>query len=237
MDLFGDQQYEELDWLTKAIEPISDEFNAKLAAIPQTVTVDYNTIAHCMSSVWTQSASLVYILAKTFDISTEEAKVIQDYFEVDVTENTKISLKEKAMIGSITLIKKSDSLSEKDLKKRMSEVVRNKLIEKSAQLTINFRLNKKDIVNRMNEVLDVLDSKDGLRARSAQSKIYCLRQSLETAIAEDKFKIRDVQLAEKIVAYGYDYIINGDLSKLTNLCRIKVMMHSGKPIYKFEETV
>jgi hypothetical protein len=91
-------------------------------------------------------------------------------------------------------------------------------------------------VSRANEILELLGNSDaGLRSRSPRKKKESLYYRLKNLFETNEWNIKDTELANKIGVWIVSYILNGDLSALSNFCRLKVMTHKGQPIYSMEE--
>jgi hypothetical protein len=47
MGVFDDKRYEELDWLSKAVEPIESYLATVLSELPDEVDLDFNALVAC----------------------------------------------------------------------------------------------------------------------------------------------------------------------------------------------
>lgn len=239
MDLFGEDQYQELDWLTKAIEPITDDLNDLLASLPEQLDFSIDDLAAVFPHCWDYRVNTFNLLK--FKLSQLNIKIddsglhtLSSYF--DITNNANEINFTTGEGGNVVLKKNASTMSEKHLKERLINVTNVAVMYGNHKLWDYFDENDAAMVERLREVLDVLDCKDGLRARSLSSKTICFSQSIKEKFREDKFKIRNVQLAGKVASWYYKYVETGDLSIITNICRLKVMAYNERPIYKFEET-
>ncbi len=92
-------------------------------------------------------------------------------------------------------------------------------------------------LERINEIIDVLGKGDDeKRNRSYRKKMRHIEVRLKEIFTTNEWRIRDMELANKVGHWITRYIEHGNLAALTNLCKLKIMTHDGNtPIYSMEE--
>jgi hypothetical protein len=232
MGLFDDKQYDEMDWLVKAIEPVISDKNTALSEVPDEIplsleklftlfqnhygtTLDYETIITAMIAPYIKTDIPCKKIVKYFDIVQTGSKAVTFDF------------KNGTAFGDPFIIRKTVSIiEEKDLLKDMGR----------AGLDGILLLNHRDTTTeRCNEIAELLGCSAALSKRSTSGKLDEIRKSLATHINKNKWNIKNVELADRVCHWIVLYLKNGSLPALTNFCKFKVMTHSGDAIYSIEE--
>jgi hypothetical protein len=238
MSVFKDKKFEELDWVSQAIEPIDSPLNIYLSQLPDEVDINYDMYIKCIrESGYSTSISVEQIISPMLrshanrHLSYQEIDMIIRCFALELSGDSVLIDFEKQEIsgGAIKLVKIQFTLDEKDLKntlgsngiRAISEIRRSSLPEG---------------LSRANEILDLLGScEKGFKTRSIGNKCYMISTRVKNLLSNDEWKIKDTELANKIGKWIALYIQDGNLAALSNLCRLKVMTHRDQPIYSMEE--
>lgn len=242
MSVFVDKRYEELDWISQATEPVESPLNDILAELPDEFSVsDVDTYLKIVGDSWsmnfTRSRVISYIMNllvynKVKDISWAERESIYSNFELDVVGQPILNFETNAIEGGeIRLLKTNFSIDQDRLKAIMGErglrMVRDVYISSESMY-----------LSRCNEILQLMATKEalsGLKTRSRKSKRIALYRSLESLLKNNEWNIKSADLSNKIGLWMANYILDGNLAAMSNLCRLKVMTHKGLPIYSMEE--
>lgn len=235
MGVFDDKKFEELDWMSVAMEPIDSELNTVLEAIPEEIQIDFNAyLALCRDGYGMNldTSKVVSYYARRHtkkELSWKQLNALIPCFELTM-EGSDIELNfetRKITGGTIRLVKVQSTMDEKTL----AGLLGQEGIEKVGSARIHT-----SAMGRANEIMDLLGKcDDGLKSRSEHKKRRTLQLRLKVLFKDNEWKIKDTELANKVGLWIYDYIQDGNLSALSNFCRLKVMTHKGDPIYSMEE--
>lgn len=236
MGVFDDKKFEQLDWMSQITETIESEINGLLARLPDRFELDISYIrkyaAYTQFSI--SSDSVVQDLIRNQSVLTSleygEMSAMAKCFRLEMSPNFEINFETDVITGSLALVKVIPTLTDEELQPLMGM----KGIE--AVRRINYDTEDKTILGRMNEMLDVLGkSEDAILTRSFKKKSNQIILRLREIFSTNEWRIRDMQLANKIGKWIADYISTGNLAALTNFCKLKVMTHNNMPIYSVEE--
>jgi len=243
MGVFTDQTYEKLDWISQATEPFNSPFIALMAKVPNEVAIPHAVIFDSMKiSVWSKSpileiSSLVKFVCQQY--APEEynklsciSSMIEEQFKLHISQDKiRINYLTNEITGDLVLQKISSNIDESVLKKILG---RSCIL----QLQPTYTLSYNHIVKaRALEVLDILEFHEKINMKKCSTVLYNIEYSLMNIFSTDKWMIRDAELAIKIGKWITAYIVNGDLSAISNLYKIKVMTHKKLPIYSIEESI
>ena len=234
MSVFADKKFEELDWISQATEPIESKLNQCLAVIPDEIIVDFKMFNNYSS--YGKEITLKSIItnieayrALNMHLSYDEQRDLLQCFKLEADSDNLIIDFEREVIegGTLKIIKVESTMDESVLKKSMgldgiSSVRYGNLRDYSG--------------SRVNEIMDLLGKcENGLRTGSIRKKVHFLSTRMYDLFKNDEWKIRDTELANKVGFWVRAYIEHGDMSALSNFCRLKVMTHKEQPIYSMEE--
>jgi hypothetical protein len=226
-----DKEWENMDWLNKAVEPYTFSLNTELAKIPSSYSLSYRDVIGLAGSSLRSLTisqvvnSLVYKLElPTSILNTMDMVGYNKLFEFKVEPDSVIDIDQEIILGEVTLLKKIESLDD--------EMIRNMLPD----LVLHFMRISSNVAksNYINEVMDILDYKEA-RSYSIKKKLSYFRQYMLHVYADNKWNIRNVDLAIKMLEWIKSYCENGDRCSLANLSKLKCMTHNGHPIYSMEE--
>jgi hypothetical protein len=238
MGILDDKRYEEMDWLSKAVEPLRHPLSDCLASIPDEYELNFAMIHGLLSESYYADVSVSSAIRKIMKSSSaynpltyEENTKLVDCFELQVEPGTIVDFTNSTVTGKITLIKTKKVFEDSDLKPLMGM--------KGCSYYSGHVLRSSADINRLNEIMDVLGpGKDEQKFRSSRSphkKTVMISNRLNQVIRDNEWNIRDSVLADKVGTWCVQYINQGNLAAMANLCKLKVMTHKGLPIYSMEE--
>lgn len=237
MGILDDKRYEELDWVSKAIEPLEHKLSGILVTLPNEVDIDYNMLTAVLGESYYLQMDVSSILRylqkqyKTGRTSYEEDKKLDACFKLEVEPGTSVDFDNKVLVGSIRLTKTKFSFEDSDLKNLMG-------MSGLQYYTSNINRHNTNVA-RITEVMDVLgvnkDEEDFYKTRSGNRKTIMLANRLNRLMRENEWNIRNMDIADKVPQWIVDYVNDGNLAAWANLCKLKVMTHKGLPIYSVDE--
>ena len=234
MGVFDDKKFDDLDWISQATEPIQSKFNDILAAIPDTIDIDFDTYLDIMrynhNNVAISTTSLMHYLLKKYTTYetlhyTEYSKLIPVF--ALKCEDVVINFEDRTITGSLKAIKLVQQFDDKALQEYLGMIGLN---------TLQHLYIQKEHNARTNEILDIIGKCEGvIKSRSSNQKKAQLYSRVNDILKNNEWRIRDDELANKICFWIRDYIQYGNVAALSNLCKLKVMTHKEQAIYSIEE--
>lgn len=233
MSVFQDKKYENLDWLSQAMQPIDSPLNTVLASLPDIIDVDIDTLkAHLGGSdTFSMShliVSLVHSIPEAKNLSWEDRDSLKQCFEITVSDNTIVNFEENAIDGEIKIVKTVFTFEDQDLQKMMGKLGISELRY----------LNRGASATRLNEILELVGGcEEAISSRSMKKKIVALRVRMQNIFSKNEWNIKDTELANKLCIWAKRYVEDGTISGLTNFCKVKILTYSGNPIYSIVEDI
>lgn len=234
MGVFDDKKFEQLDWMTQITETIESELNGLLARLPDVVELDYNAIISFVDFSYSMRLDSDRVVRKMLQeygkkmLSWEDENTIKGCYAFEVSDDLVINMESRTMIGSIKLVKTTQTLSCEQLQVAMGR--------KGIERLNRVNWSDSDAIARANEVMELLGNcEHALKNRSYKKKRSAIINRLERIFTTNEWRIRDMELADKIGLWISQYISNGNLAAFSNFCKVKVMTHQGGPIYSIEE--
>jgi len=237
MSVFGDKKFEQLDWMVQITETIESDLNTLLANLPDRVELKYEDLVSFVGGYRGLSADsivrdLIRKQNKVRAYSWEEDNKISSCFQFETIGDVELDIQNKTLKGEIFLVKVVPTLTDEELLPLMGTRGIDRL------RNVYAHVNKPEGRTRINEILDILgESEKLLSNKSASNKLNGMRSRLSDIFRKNEWRIRDMELADKICGWIQDYIITGNLASLTNFCKVKVMTHNNMPIYSVKEEV
>ena len=235
MGVFDDHKLGQLDWMTQMTETIDSDLNTLLSKLPDRTLVSAKEIiesggsSHLSLSVRDILNKLISKADSNISLSWEESTCVHRCFTFELKGDVEVDLRTGILSGEIYLVKIVSTLSDEELipmmGKRGLDAV-GRLRDYHGEVNID----------RLNEVLDILGGcTEAMRTRSAKKKLQRVKTRLEEIFKTNEWRIRDMNLANKVGQWIRSYVISGTLSDLVNLTKLKVMTHSNMPIYSVKE--
>jgi hypothetical protein len=234
MGVFSDDKLEQLDWMTQMTETIDSDLNTVLAQLPDRLEITPSMIVS-QSGNYSLNLSLTGLVRRLVEnvdggrtVSWEEERIISKCFHFEGSEAIELDLKNNTLSGQLALVKTVKTLSDEDLQPLMG----------SRGIDMLSRISRDAPVERLNEILDLLGGcSETIKNRSTRKKNEQIIARLRQIFATNEWRIRDMNLANKVSFWIKEYAIDGNLAAFTNLCKLKVMTHNNMPIYSVKEEV
>ena len=234
-DFFKDKKFEEMDWISQAVEPIEWSVNENLSKIPDVIEVDYPMLESLYLSgsySWAgpNVGSIVQNWCHANDLQVDWSKLDMDeVFDLVVEVGTTLDLEKRHIDGRIQVVKLKTQVDNSKVQDMMADSARETLWNLD-------RWGKAECAARALEIADLCGFEQKLKhSRSCRKRVDTIRDELYTAIKEDRWRIRDVDLCSKIIHWVVEYVNTGNLAALANFAKFKVMTHNGQPIYSMKE--
>lgn len=235
MGIFDDKQYDEMDWLSKAIEPTISSLNDALSKLPEETDFSPPQIMRLAKTGYNLGVdldSVVLTLCQKHGVGLtswdDDFKKIVRCFDMeligpDITLDLENNICEG---GTLRLTKIKSMFEENELQKEMG----SKGISNMRRMDFN-----KVEIARANEIGELLGNDIIRQKRSSRQKVQVILEVLAKGFAENTWNIKNVELSDKVCLWIQTYLETGNLAALTNFCKFKVMTHAGDPIYSMEE--
>lgn len=230
--------YEKLDYLSQLTEVVVSPQMELLASLPDRIEIDAELLAsmqgdrgiygfEMIPSITLRSVNLY----APWEQLTEIAKKFEFEYSDDFAWDPQIS----KMYGTCALVKKSNAFEERDI---LAKAASN-----AGYVLSNYSWPPKGLKEKVATVLDLFEPGSGLKWRQeVTGRIgWAAQQALRTAITEviteNKWRIRDAALIERVGYWINDYLADGmEQSKgLINLLKLKLMLDKGDPVYSVDE--
>lgn len=238
--MFKDKVYEELDDISKLVEPFQSGINEELALFPDEIEITNDMILNLHSKDWGWSTfrvgDIISEKAKELNLKTIEREyheISREFFEIKVEnleegEEVTINFETGIMSHRLLIVKAKIGYDDNELEKQ----ARYKIIN-----TLRRNLSSNKVVNksRINEISDLYGAYDVRKDRTYRGKVRKLCKHLEELMDDRKLDIKDLGLCERFANWIILYVRDGNLPALNNVTRIKIMMHEDRPIYSIEE--
>lgn len=230
--IFQDKKYDELDWISQAVEPIESPLNEHLTKIPNEIELDFRLITRFGSDSWNGiNFNSLYVIENILNwagsngVSTAP---LTSCFDIEIIGAPILDFSAKEVVGGKILLKRVKESIDQDA---LKEILRS-----SFYSALDIRVRDEEI-GRFNEMADLIGCNEAVRSRSPHKKRSLLMRHLLETLVHDTWRIRSHTLAVKVALWISSYINNGDLAALSNFCKFKVMTHNGNAIYSVKETV
>jgi hypothetical protein len=235
MGVFDDKKFEQLDWMTQITETIESELNGLLARLPDRIEFDIASLARWMGGSLRPSLSVDSVVRGAIEkvphqyLSYDEQNKLIGCFRFEMSPTLELDLSLSRMTGSLALVKITPTLSDEELQPLMGA-------RGIDHISSEVRFEEKWPTDRLNEILDILSKcEEAQRSRSHNKKMHRIKERLKEIFKTNEWRIRDMELANRVCVWVADYIQTGNLAALTNICKLKVMTHNNMPIYSVEE--
>jgi hypothetical protein len=231
MGVFDDKRYDQLDWVSQAVQPIETPLSALLEKLPESVRIDFSMVTHQDPKGNLSKDGLIENMIRHHtksEFTWKERDLIYDCFDFDMrSEEVILDLENHTLTGEIYLIKTKFTLDEDQIKLVLGEWGKDQLN----------RVNGYNMDHtRANEMLDLLEkSEAAMASRSGKIKKQALLNRLSQIFKDNEWRIKNTDLANNVSVWIKNYIERGDLASLSNITRLKVMTYKEGPIYSIEE--
>lgn len=237
MSIFVDKKFDQMDWISQAVEPYEVHINNVLTKLPDFLVVQLNDIRFTNRGSNLQ-ISKENILDNTLKqlaqaeswrhLSWDERHLIYNCHAFDAVDNLEIDLrKDSTSIPTIKLSKIKFCLEEEDAKQIIVTAIndtRHMHQQRLAKLPFVMELAKLFLSQSMID-LESSRSKGRYKMSVFKSLIYSEYVLPSNRLRSDRAAIGFTRLISS-------YITNGRESDLMEIMRIKMMMDNGQAIYE-----
>lgn len=226
MSILKDKVYEEMDWLSQAIQPMTSPIEEVIDKAPDTIPFTQRQLLSELS-IYSMSVNTNDIIKtvfnqylKTNNISLQGTSFSERDFLV---KNFKVVLTIDKMF-----IKKTDDAAgyiSKDRKPLENTEALDMMRRNQSLYDLNSRnVRRNSGSKRAAEVKQILfkDSED-----------HDLNTLLVQWTRKEDFLIKSVDAFSYVVDVVNAYVIHGDIKSFGEIARIKLMLNKGQPIYSF----
>jgi len=237
--MFKDKVYEELDDISRLIEPFQSDINEELSLFPDEIEITKEMLINSSSNWGWESIristiiSAIAIKLNLNKINIESYSLSRDFFKIEVRDfedgdSVTLNLETNELSHKIFIVKTNFGYEDNDLEK----MAKSNIIH-----TIKSRLNNNRRVNksRLNELADLYGAHEVRSDRGYRGKVNKFCKHLDALINDKKLEIKDLELCKRFGQWVVQYVSEGNLPALNNITRIKIMMHENRPIYSIEE--
>jgi hypothetical protein len=247
MDTFKDEVYENMDDISKIVEPFEYNINNELAQFPDEIEVDKIMLESIITSTpyFTDVMSedvAIFVRRKASTLGLSQlVKEIQNnwdfvrsmfHFVVEPDEEEgKIYFNGttgEVTGGKIFIRKIKIAVDDNDIEKTIAGLV-------GTVFNANFKEAKDVNKSRFNEIAEMFGAKDARKQRAWSKKTNLLLAHYKGMVIDKKLVIKDVELFKRFLNWNVLYIKNGSLPAMANIARLKIMMRNGLPIYSIKE--
>lgn len=246
MDHFKDEVYENMDDISKMIEPFEFQLNNELAQFPD----EFELTPIEMESIiaWSGGWGEGYYESLDTLIKNRASKLNLESIRKEINSNRNAHQMFDLVVepdiegvnltydlvtrqiegGKIFIRKKIIALEDSAIESKMASHLHNKFSEYFIYAST---VNKK----RLNEIADMFGAKKAREERSWHKKVYELRKHFAAMIIDKKLPIKDFELYTRFVIWVINYIKDGSLPAMANIAKLKIMLRNGLPIYSMKE--
>lgn len=247
MSLFVDKKFESLDWFSQITEMIDCDLNDILADLPNEIEVtmdmikkesySYNKKITCSALDFIQP-----LVRDSADRSSREMIILRKCFEFKINPDMVLNFEDNTMSHKLFLVKTKNAIEDSDLISLLAETGISELSDLEYQDGYNVRAYQKDIIKRMNVILQIISDNESdplypkiLKSRSKTKKFSYLKAKLRKILENNLWRIRSVSLAKNVGHWIMKYIAHNNHAALLNLKKVKAITHDNVPIYSIEE--
>lgn len=231
--MFKDKVYEEMDDISKLIEPYQYSVNEELSMFPDKIEIDgsyfFSSSLHVRDVLYKkcEELNLKNLKNSIFDLYQKDFFTFQMLDDdANSTDDVSFNFSTGEISGKIFLLKNKIGFEDDDVQKIAAEKITN------AIQRISWRNASS---SRLNEIADLFNAESVKKERSPRRKIHALSYAIKNLINSKKIDIRDVSLIEKFGKWVILYAEDGSLPSLANMAKLKIMSHQNKPIYSIQE--
>jgi hypothetical protein len=231
--MFKDRVYEEMDDISKLVEPYQYSLNEALAQFPDQIELTTEELSspwgiNCMEIFRSHVNKLeLNHLLKSHRPGDDffQFKIIDEFGEyVDTAD---LNFRDSTLSNKIVMVKSKIGYEDFDVEK----IAKQAIIE-GLQVYNSYRMLN---ASRLNEIADLFNDNATKKERSVRRKMPMFRKHMGDLIDSKKLDIRDVGLCTRFASWIIAYVQHGNLAALNNITRLKIMTHQNRPIYSIEE--
>jgi hypothetical protein len=254
MSIFVDKKFEELDWISRAVEPVVSTLSDIIEYLPEEIEITKEMMSQTLKN-GRHDINIIDILLKqvkpehldnisthqdrsylagsyVIDFRREDGSAYSEDDEENYLDSGPLIIKYDSetdhLSGSVFLKKNSTGLNEKEI---------STIFGAKGYDAVNSIRSWSANTNRIKEIVDLLGEIQGLeeeKTSSVKKKLLFLRKKFREVVKKNTFNIKSVDLMNKMGEWIFRYITEGDEVALANICKLKIMSTMGSPIYSME---
>jgi hypothetical protein len=229
--MFKDEVFEELDDISRLVEPFTFSLLEELSEFPEMVEVTFSDVTsgyYGFNEITIRGAIKANSEHDSKMNLHSSQRFLTDCFEfvIEGDGDTFLDLENKKFSQKIFLKKRSTIEEEK-----LEDIAKDSLAAHSSSVKWHSGTES----SRLNEIASIFGITQATKARSKNKKIMNLYRGLQDLFKTGKLNVKSIDLCNNISKWVMEYVTEGNLAAISNLTQVKVMMHSGNPIYSVQE--
>ena len=257
MSIFIDKKFEQLDWISKAVEPMDSTLNEILGYLPDEIEISKQDILDHITNSREEIKHFYlikpHIEAKHLSLISDESLIARSY-KLQCRNIDGSSLDEEDSdnyLGDGPLKVKFDSSTGEisarlfliKVKAALSEAEMNTIFGKKGLAAISnlaygiYREDEYNARKRIIELIDLLGPAPDFnleKTTSTRKTVRGLRLFYRILCDKNVLNIKSVELIDKLGEWMADYVISADAVAIANIGKLKIMTSFGQPIYSME---
>lgn len=222
MSIFKDETYENLDWISQAVEPYEFPLNDYIATLPDKLTLTDEQIISLGGNF--SKGDIMRILNISNKFNYEEKGLIQDCFKIEADKEIIVNLTTGDITGTISIVKIANHVPDDKILEHMVRMVYDYVShkgEKRAMLELAQLLMPEQYAS-------IAESN---RKSDINSKfVDCIRNSIKSKA----WNIKGYTLLIQVLTNIRNYLEDGDQAALGRLGLFSVLIKSGAPLYSMK---
>jgi hypothetical protein len=245
MDVFKDEVYEEMDDISKLIEPFEYSINNELAQFPDEFEITADKLNQSLDNGYHEHfmqdnlENIVRRVASDMSLNVLSKEIrtnwgfVREMFEIQARTDEEGRIIYNAVTGEISggklfVVKRKIAVEDREIENKMAEYAYHTL---SSAFNSASEVNKKNL----NVIAELFGATEARQERSWRKKATKLGSHYRKLVREQKLVVKDFELFKRFINWNILYIKNGNLPAMSNITKLKIMMRSGKPIYSVKE--
>jgi hypothetical protein len=239
MSVFIDKKFQNMDWLSQAIEPYEIELDEILCELPDRIDITEKYFHPIYDMSYAPSLNITQIIRKTLEQSDKfnvfkdsnyhRLILLEDSFKLICSDDATFDYSNKLITGQVALLKIRNSMPEEVAKEIISDDIRNSLydlahmtdISLEAIIDVTHILMDKNL-SAFNEIIN--------STRLSKAKISAFTSALTKTLI-DINRIKSQKAAQQLISIIRHYCTSKDPRYLGEILRVSKMMQNGQAIY------
>lgn len=228
MSIFKDKVYEEMDFLSQAVEPFLDPVIEEFAKLPEVIDVSNEVVARALSSYGFQSEIIDRTIKPLIGKDLSLYGLIRNAYQVSVdTEEFEFDIVNPDNNPQLfKIVKSKHSLDEK--------LVRDASIDANLDLYYSGpSRGNNDNLDMMRQLASLMEVQSN--SKSCEKLWSEISSSVRSHISNGSWKIKSSEAMYHLKRLLVRCVKHNDFSAYATLAKLKIMIHHGQVIYKIEE--
>jgi hypothetical protein len=230
--IFQDKTYQELDFITQAVEPFLDPAQDLLTSLPDKIQVSAASMAKAIDY---GTAYAKDIIRATLQTVTQEVltNLIVDSFDIQVNrEQFQLNIVSGEFEEGVEVfvVKNRNHIPDQELLTKAIETNIGELL--SSWNTVIYKGNSLQYA-RLKALAELLEAEG--KSRSNNELLSKITSSMSSNLLSNKWRIKSTIALETLAGWVKRYVESEDYPAYASIAKFKVMVHRGNPIYSLEE--